>query len=119
MTELRRRRPPRHKAGGSRNGYAKGPNSTQAGRDNFSVLGIPLQQLIINGFGILVCVYIGYKHALYMRTIHENHMWFTNIKVSFGGSTGFSFLHQPSNLPISVKVENFSVDIFGNFLSRL
>ncbi|XP_021374875.1 probable C-mannosyltransferase DPY19L3 [Mizuhopecten yessoensis] len=96
MTELRRRRPPRHKTGGSRNGYTKGLGSSQSGKDSFVVMGIPLQQLIINGLGILVCLYIGYKHALYMRTIHENHMWFTNIKevereISFRTESGLYY----------------------------
>jgi hypothetical protein len=31
--------------------------------------------------GLVAMVYCGYVHSIYMWTIHENNLWFTNIKV--------------------------------------
>lgn len=31
--------------------------------------------------GILVAVYIGYNYAVYLNTLNENRLWFSNIKV--------------------------------------
>ena len=82
MTELRRRKPSRHKSAASRNGYSKGYGTTQNTKETFLICGFTVQQFLINGLGIIVCLYIGYKHATYMGVIHENHMWFSNIKVN-------------------------------------
>lgn len=81
MTEFRRRKVARHKGGNSRNGITKGVGGMQSGKDGIVILGMSLQQLIVNGFGILTCLYMGYKHAWFMSLINENHMWFSNIKV--------------------------------------
>ena len=32
-------------------------------------------------FGIVLAFYIGFKYAKYTRDLHENDMWFSNIKV--------------------------------------
>ena len=31
--------------------------------------------------GVAIAFYIGYKYAKYIRGLHENDMWFSNIKV--------------------------------------
>ena len=33
--------------------------------------------------GLLIAVYIGYWYAGYSKQLHENEMWFSNIKVLF------------------------------------
>lgn len=82
MTEVRRRKGGRHKTSTTqRNGFTKGGSSQ---REVFTILGFTVQQFGLNACGVLLCLYIGFKHAWYMRQIHENNMWFSNIKV--GGS---------------------------------
>lgn len=79
MTDVRRRKGGRHKSSASqRNGFTKGAS---AQKEVFTILGYSVQQFALNVCGILLCLYIGFKHAWYMRQIHENNMWFSNIKV--------------------------------------
>lgn len=78
MTEVRRRRPYRNKSGGARNGYLK----TRGGQgEGLAFLGMPPQYLLTNVVGLLVCLFVGYKHASYMALIHDNNTWFSSIKV--------------------------------------
>ena len=45
--------------------------------------GIDAIQVCLCVIGVLVCIYLGYSHAWFMNQIHENNMWFTNIKVIY------------------------------------
>lgn len=78
MTEIRRRRPYRNKSGGGKNGYLK---SRGGQGEAVTYLGMSPQQLLTNGAGLLVCLWVGYKHASYMALIHDNNTWFSSIKV--------------------------------------
>lgn len=80
MTEVRRRRPYRNKSGGGKNGYLK---SRGGQGEAVTYLGMSPQQLLANGAGLLVCLWVGYKHASYMALIHDNNTWFSSIKVMF------------------------------------
>lgn len=79
MTELRRRKGGRHKASShQRNGFAKGAG---AQKENVTIFGCSVQQFFLNVSGIILCLYVGFKHSWYMRQIHESNMWFSHIKV--------------------------------------
>ena len=45
--------------------------------------GIDAIQVCLCVIGVVVCIYLGYSHAWFMNQIHENNMWFTNIKVTY------------------------------------
>ena len=80
MTELRRRKGGRHKGGyHQRNGYTKGGGQSPEG---ITIFGWGIQQFLFNMCGVMLCLFSGYKHAVYMNLIHENNLWFSNIKVS-------------------------------------
>lgn len=79
MTELRRRKVTRGK-GNIRNGLHKNMNGPYEGLPAL-LQGVSLQQFLVNGFGVFMCLYLGFKHASYMKLIHENQTWFSNIKV--------------------------------------
>lgn len=79
MTELRRRKVTRGK-GTVRNGVHKSVNGPYDGLPAL-LQGVSVQQLLVNGFGVFMCLYLGIKHASYMNLIHENQTWFSNIKV--------------------------------------
>ena len=81
MTELRRRKNSRYKNTGIRNGYSKTAGAGGGAKETWSLFGMSSQQLLVNAAGLLTCLYLGYKHAWYMSLIHENNMWFSNIKV--------------------------------------
>lgn len=52
------------------------------------------------GICLIAMVYCGYKHAELMYTIHENNMWFSNIKVtSYYKSLLYEFFSRPT-IPI-------------------
>ena len=40
---------------------------------------------ILIGFGI--ALYLGYRYAVYSKELHENDMWFSNIKVRLNSLT--------------------------------
>lgn len=81
MTELRRRKVARGK-GSVRNGMHKSVNGSNEGLPAL-LYGVSIQQLLLNGFGVFMCLYLGYKHASYMKLIHETQTWFSNIKSGF------------------------------------
>jgi len=41
----------------------------------------PFANFFMIFIGLAVAVYMGYRHALYCKILHENDMWFSNIKV--------------------------------------
>lgn len=86
MTEIRRRRPYRNKSGGGKNGYLK---SRGGQGEAVTYLGMSPQQLLTNGAGLLVCLWVGYKHASYMALIHDNNTWFSSIKVMIMSKSGY------------------------------
>ncbi|XP_071134170.1 protein C-mannosyl-transferase DPY19L3-like isoform X1 [Mytilus edulis] len=94
MTELRRRKVARGK-GSVRNGLHKNINGAHEGLPAL-LQGVSLQQLFLNGFGVFMCLYLGYKHASYMKIIHETQTWFSNIKevereISFRTESGLYY----------------------------
>uniref|UniRef100_K1PWP7 Dpy-19-like protein 3 n=1 Tax=Magallana gigas TaxID=29159 RepID=K1PWP7_MAGGI len=103
MTEIRRRRPYRNKSGGGKNGYLK---SRGGQGEAVTYLGMSPQQLLTNGAGLLVCLWVGYKHASYMALIHDNNTWFSSIKevereISFRTESGlyYSYYKQMVQAP--------------------
>ena len=42
----------------------------------------PLVYSVNNMVGLLVMVYLGHQWSNYLQTLHENDMWFSNIKVN-------------------------------------
>ena len=80
MAEFRRRKASRYKTGyHQRNGFTRGGGHAQEG---ITIFGWGLQQFVFNMCGILLCLFCGYKHAVYVNLVHEGNLWFSNIKVS-------------------------------------
>ncbi|WAR08955.1 D19L3-like protein [Mya arenaria] len=104
MTDIRRRKGGRHKPSShQRNGFAKGA-ATQ--KEAFTIFGWSVQQFLLNCLGVLLCLYIGFKHSWYMRQINENNLWFSNLKevereISFRTESGlyYSYYKQMVNAP--------------------
>ncbi|XP_053396813.1 probable C-mannosyltransferase DPY19L3 isoform X1 [Mercenaria mercenaria] len=104
MTEVRRRKGGRHKSSPhQRNGFTKGSSGQ---KENVTIFGWSIQQFLLNLSGIVLCLYIGFKHSWYMRQIHENNMWFSHIKevereISFRTESGlyYSYYKQMVNAP--------------------
>ena len=81
MAEFRRRKAGRHKSGyHQKNGFPKGGGHASEG---ITIFGWGIQQFLFSLCGILFCVFCGYKHTMYVNLIHENNLWFSNIKVSW------------------------------------
>lgn len=93
MTELRRRKASRGKHSNVRNGLHKGVGNNHGGKEAWSLWGMSPNQLFVNGVALLICLYLGYKHAWYMSLLHENNMWFSNIKVYQIFSRASCFTH--------------------------
>ena len=77
MSELRRR-----KIGAqNRNPSDKNPNAKKS--DTFSNQRQESWPLVVElVFALVIAVTVGYKYALYVKELHENDMWFSNIGVS-------------------------------------
>ena len=43
--------------------------------------------------GVSVCMAVGYKHSSYMYQLHENQLWFSNIKVSYTTTTRTDYIY--------------------------
>ena len=55
--------------------------------------------------GVVVLMTVGWCHAIYMKTLHENDLWFSNIKVFLSQNYIFSSLGVwPSNKLMSVLI---------------
>ena len=69
--------------------------------------------------GVMAMVYCGYIHSWFMYTLHENNMWFTNIKVSVlicnMHAASFSFLTLSLNFVcmhvLSVVQKQYSLSV--------
>ncbi|KAL5009746.1 hypothetical protein ScPMuIL_012051, partial [Solemya velum] len=103
---IRRRKANKHKGAGHRNGFTKGIGNLQSNKEGFNIYGFTLQQLILNSMGLFACLYLGYKHAWYTSLVHENHLWFSNIKevereISFRTESGlyYSYYKNMVNAP--------------------
>ena len=55
--------------------FQKGERTVEESRDDI----VTVINIII---GLAAMIALGYTHAVYMSTIHENWMWFSNIKVT-------------------------------------
>lgn len=94
MAEIRRRKGGKNKGGGG--GYKsyamKYTNGLKSEKhEAYFVLGMSLQDAIVMAIGIGMGLYMGYRHGLYMNQLHENNLWFSNIKVTSGHITAFFF----------------------------
>ena len=81
MSEVRPRKPKSQKrdtAAKKKDGSAK-PASAKPDSADTDLGGFLVVLSVI--VGIVAMVTVGYIHANYMATLHENWMWFTNIKV--------------------------------------
>lgn len=80
MSEIRRR-----KIGAQNNNHKKENdksdstkiNTVECGEGNYNLLAV--FEVV---FGLLIAVIVGYRYALYIKELHENDMWFSNIGVS-------------------------------------
>ena len=100
MAEFRRRKASRHKTGyHQKNGFTRGGGHAPEG---ITIFGWGLQQVVFNMCGILLCIFCGYKHAMYVNLVHEGNLWFSNIKVSFANMTGLIADHR-NNLSLSLS----------------
>lgn len=92
MTEVRSRKHKAQKRDDSRKKITEPEKVPPADSESeFSL--ITMVSLLL---GVIVMVALGYGHAKYMATIHENWMWFSNIKVLFtlNGYSGFCTLYE-------------------------
>ncbi|XP_065057638.1 protein C-mannosyl-transferase DPY19L3-like [Rhopilema esculentum] len=94
MTELRRRKLGKEKHTQSKN-HPHTLHLKQVAEDRDRILwtGLSWVNLVV---GILIAFYIGYKYAKYVGDLHENDMWFSNIKqvereISFRTEAGLYF----------------------------
>lgn len=81
MSEVRRR-----KIGTQNNNHKKENgksdstkiNSLECKQGSYINLAVVLEVV----FGLVIAIAVGYKYALYIKELHENDMWFSNIGVS-------------------------------------
>ncbi|XP_023930612.1 probable C-mannosyltransferase DPY19L3 [Lingula anatina] len=106
------RAPPDHNVSGDKTAITKpakkGKCPTNFVEATESVLNMHLSKINF-ACGLLIMLFIGYKYALYTKTLHENDMWFSNIRevereISFRTESGlyYSYYKQFVNAP-SVK----------------
>lgn len=80
--------------------------STKKGETSSAGVNDDIVQVLNVIIGIAAMIALGYTHAVYMSTIHENWMWFSNIKevereISFRTESGlyYSYYKQMVNAP--------------------
>lgn len=81
MTELRRRKLGKDKHVQSKN-HPHTLHLKEVAENRDRILWSVLSWLNLI-FGIVLAFYIGFKYAKYTRDLHENDMWFSNIKVKW------------------------------------
>jgi len=81
MSELRRRR---GGPGKDKNRHSFHANGSTKGQQNEHKIESGVHWLSLTNFlvGATVALLVGVKYALYVRELHENDMWFSNINVS-------------------------------------
>jgi len=96
MQEIRKRKNERQKKKGSKQGSKQEAISEDLGRSNeIKSLKIPanelesylsrfswLRKMCQFLFGVAVACYIGYRYSSFLKLLHENDMWFSEISVS-------------------------------------
>nr|XP_006822371.1 PREDICTED: probable C-mannosyltransferase DPY19L3-like [Saccoglossus kowalevskii] len=104
--ELRKRRPGKTKTGRRTQTRDRKFSQNHCLNDEVSPSRLLFRNSVFFAIGLTLSLYMGYKHVIYMNTLHENRLWFSNIKevereISFRTESGlyYSYYKQMLKAP--------------------